>query len=112
MNDQVNVSIVTRHSGSVPVIRELLGKKFSNFEVVEVIPHLNDISEIRGDVLVGILPINIAAAVQAAGIRFVEFAIDMTPQLRGKELDEQTVRGLNPRLTEFSVKQVGKTVTL
>lgn len=89
--------LVSRHVGAA---------KWLESEGVNVdftVAHL-DISTVRnGDVLIGTLPINLAADVCARGGQYVHISIDLPPSLRGMELTADTLRLLGAKLESFVV---------
>ena len=59
-----------------------------------------------GDVVAGILPVNLAAEVCDRGARFLCLSLDMPPPARGRELSAEEMRLYNARLEEFRVLRV------
>lgn len=56
-----------------------------------------------GDVVIGSLPVHLAAAVCARGGRYLNLSLDLLAHLRGRELDAETLSGINARLEEYIV---------
>lgn len=93
--------LVSRHEAT----KKWLLNTSTHFD--EVIDHL-DINLIHdGDEVVGVLPINIAAEVCAKGARYFHVAIQVTKDQRGKELDDQELAQLDPKLIEYQVIRLG-----
>ncbi len=95
---------VTRHPGAVEWARR------RGIEA-EVIDHLDDhtIARLRpGDVVMGVLPVAVAAEVCARGARFLHLELHVPPELRGRELSADDMERFNARLEEYEVKRVGR----
>lgn len=91
---------VTRHPGAREWARE------EGFMVDEVLDHL-DVARIgAGDRVIGSLPTNLAAEVCARGGRYFHLSLDLTSELRGKELSAEEMRTCGARVEEFSVWHV------
>lgn len=66
-----------------------------------------DPSEVRaGDVVVGALPVHLAAAVCANGARYLNLCVDLPADVRGKELTTEELLRFNARIQEFHVTPV------
>jgi len=90
---------VTCHAGAV----EWAARQ--GFAVDRQVAHL-DIAEVQpSDTVIGILPVHLAAAVCARGARYLNLSLDMPPELRGKELDADTLERLGARLEEYIVRK-------
>ncbi len=101
----MTIKIITRHQNSIPVIKELLVEKGIDGEV-KVLSHFNGeaLNAVKdGDILVGILPINLIADINKKGGRFFALTMIIPAELRGVELSEEQVRDLNPSLQEYQV---------
>lgn len=95
---------VTRHPGAVEWARR------RGIEA-EMIAHLDDqtIARLRsGDVVMGVLPVAVAAEVCARGARFVHLELHVPPELRGRELSADDLERLGARLVEYEVRRVGR----
>lgn len=88
---------VSRHPGAVEWIRST-GVKVDEFR-----DHLNIEDIEMGDIVMGVLPMSVAAAVCAKGARFIGMEISQSREMRGKELQVQDLKDLNCRLQEFFV---------
>lgn len=103
MTEKNKIFIVTRHSGSVPVISDMLS--LDSEPVVKSHWTAEDTDSLQpGDVVVGIMPIHIVAQICAKGGRFFNFTLNLPPELRGKELSREQIEDLNPQLQEFFVE--------
>lgn len=88
---------VTRHPGAV----EWASRR--GLAVDRQIAHL-DVDAIQpSDLVIGILPVHLAAAVCARGARYFNLSLDVPPELRGQELDADTLERLGARLEEYLV---------
>ena len=68
-----------------------------------VIAHL-DLEIIRpGDVVIGTLPIHLAARVCERGGRYLHLSLELPPEQRGRELSAADLRRFGVRLEEFRV---------
>jgi CRISPR-associated protein Csx16 len=89
---------VTRHSGA---------KAWANAQkllVDHVVTHL-DLTHLKpGDLVIGILPIQMIAAICALPARYLHLVIDVPAELRGVELSAEQMRTLGARLEAYEVK--------
>ena len=93
---------VSRHPGAIDWIRK------QGLAVDRWVKHLV-VSEIqRGDIVIGVLPIPIAAAVCKKGARFFSLNVLLPEELRGKELSAETLEKFGCTLSEFSVQYLGE----
>lgn len=95
----MSVWFVSRHLGAV------VWAKNNQLKVDFWVKHLSieDIS--NDDVVIGILPVNIAAEVCARGARYFNLSINLPYNLRGKELSEDDLVLAGAKLEEFIVLQ-------
>jgi CRISPR-associated protein Csx16 len=90
---------VTRHPGAV----EWAARQ--GIAVDKTVAHL-DPDEIRpGDVVIGTLPVHLAAEVCAHGARYLHLVLDLPGELRGRELSAEQLLRLGARLEEYSVER-------
>lgn len=90
---------VSRHGGAI----DWASRKGIDAERVA---HL-DVGKIaHGDVVLGTLPIHLAADVNARGARYFHLEIDVPAELRGKDLSADDMERLGAKLTEFHVVKV------
>lgn len=88
---------ISRHPGAQQWFAD------QGWAVDETLAHL-DTQRIRpGDVVIGSLPVHLAAAVCAQGGRYVHLAIDLPAEARGRELSNEEMRRYGARLTEYSI---------
>lgn len=91
---------VSRHEGAVN------WAKLKNLPVTRWVSHL-DIKEIHhGDVVIGVLPVHLAAAVCEKGAEFYFLTIDLELQQRGTELDMHEMLAACCRIQRYQVQSL------
>ena len=94
---------VTRHRGAITWAAEggLKARKveMDNFDVAVVGP---------GDVVIGTLPVHLAAQVCARGGQYWHLAMEIPPEFRGRELSAEDMRTFGARLEAFHVQHLGQ----
>lgn len=89
--------LITRHPGA------LAWMQASGVAYDHQRQHL-DVSEVQpGDIVIGTLPVPLAARVCALGATYRHLSLDLPPHLRGRELDVDELRACNARIEEFRV---------
>lgn len=68
--------------------------------------HLDPADVQAGDTVIGSLPVHLAAAVCAAGARYINVSLDLPAHARGKELSAAELTCFNARQEEFHVQQI------
>lgn len=68
-----------------------------------VITHLDPETIQPGDVVIGTLPIHLAARVCERGGRYLHLSLDLPPEQRGRELSATDLRRFGARLEEYRV---------
>ena len=68
--------------------------------------HLDPAEVKAGDTIIGSLPVHLAAAVCAAGARYLNLSIDLPAHARGKELTLEQLTLFNARLEEFHAERL------
>lgn len=58
-----------------------------------------------GDLVVGTLPINIAADIVARGARYLHLSLNVPPEARGQELSPDDMRKYGARLEEYEIRK-------
>ncbi len=91
------VLFVTRHAGAREWARR------HGFEVDEMVAHLDPAQVRPGDVVIGSLPVNLAAEVCARGGRYFHLVLPVPPEWRGKELTPDDMERFGARVSEFRV---------
>lgn len=90
---------ISRHPGAVVWARK------QGIEA-EPVAHL-DCGQIRpGDIVMGTLPVHLAAEVCRRGARYLHLQVNIPAELRGRELDAETLEQLGACLTVFEVRRV------
>jgi CRISPR-associated protein Csx16 len=87
---------VSRHAGA----HEWASRK--GFEV-EVVTHFESSAIESGDVVIGTLPIHLAAEVCGRGGKYFHLILDLTAADRGKELSADRMEELGARVVEYRV---------
>lgn len=91
---------VTRHSGARVWAAE------EGIIVDEVIEHLDPEEVHPGDVVIGSLPVNLAAEVCTRGGRYLHLTLEVPPERRGAELTVRDMRQFGARVEEYFVKRM------
>lgn len=93
---------ITRHMGAVDWA-------VSNKVMFDVhLTHLLSLDELQaGDTIIGTLPINIVAQINAVGVRYVHLSLQIPPHLRGVELSQEMLDECGASLEEFVVERRG-----
>ncbi|MHB8743782.1 MAG: CRISPR-associated protein Csx16 [Sulfuricaulis sp.] len=96
----MSVYFVSRHPGA----RDWAAAE--DIAVDEFITHL-DMARVRGDdVVIGSLPVNLAAEVCARGARYLHLSLDLPAEARGIQLTADTMRRYGARVEEYRVERV------
>ena len=89
---------VSRHPGAIEWARQYPWAVRARF-----VPHL-EIEDIRaGDVVIGTLPVNLAAEVCARGARYLHLSISLTAGQRGTELTARELDAADACLVPYEV---------
>ena len=91
---------VSRHPGAADWARE------QGLAVDRAVAHLDPAQVQAGDVVVGTLPVNLAAEVCARGGRYLHLSLDLPAEWRGRELGAADMRACGARLEEYRVQRV------
>jgi CRISPR-associated protein Csx16 len=91
--------LVTRHAGAVE------WAKRQGIAIDRMVEHLDPAEVQPGDVVIGTLPIHLAAEVCLRGARYLHLVLDLPPERRGLELTAEEMRRLGARLEEYSVER-------
>ncbi len=93
----MSVYFVSRHPGAKDWAAE------EGIAVDQVIDHLEIDRVDPGDVVIGSLPVNLAAEVCARGGRYLHLSLELPFELRGKELTATEMRGCGAKVKEYRV---------
>lgn len=96
----MSVYFVSRHPGAKDWAAE------EGLQVDEVIDHLEIDRIVHGDIVIGSLPVNLAAEVCARGGRYLHLSLELPFGLRGQELSAADMRAAGARVEEFRVVSV------
>jgi CRISPR-associated protein Csx16 len=89
---------VSRHPGAIAWAAR------KGITVDELVVHL-DIERIQpGDVVIGTLPVNLAAEVCARGGRFFNLSLDLPPEARGRELSAEDLDAFGARIEAYRIE--------
>jgi CRISPR-associated protein Csx16 len=92
--------LITRHPGAIEWAER------QGVRVDKLIVHLDPELIQAGDVVIGTLPVQLAAAVCARGGRFLNLTLDVPPQFRGRELSADDLEAFGAHLVAFEVRAV------
>lgn len=99
----MSVYFVSRHSGAHDWLRALMKEGLVPYQNVEHLKHF-DLGLVReGDVVLGTLPMALAAGIVSRRARFVNLDLELPPHLRGVDLTASEMRQCKATLTEYSV---------
>lgn len=91
---------VSRHPGALHWADE------EGIQVDELISHLDTAIITPGDQVIGSLPVNLAAEVCRRGGRYLNLSLELTPELRGRELSVEQMRACGARLEEYRIERL------
>jgi CRISPR-associated protein Csx16 len=93
---------VSRHSGAVGWAKQ------QGIRVDRQLAHL-DVAQIQpGDIVIGSLPVNLAAEVCARNARYIHLTLDLPFDARGVELDAAAMSRFDAKLEEYKISKVEK----
>lgn len=92
---------ISRHAGAV----EWLGRL--GVHVDRLVDHL-DPDEVRaGDIVMGTLPVNLAARICERGARYFHLSLELPAEARGRELSADDMARFGAALDEYRISRVG-----
>lgn len=91
---------ISRHSGAIA------WAKSQGFPVDEQLAHFEVSLVQAGDVILGTLPVNLIAEVNARGGRYFHLTLDLPAELRGQELTAELMQMYGARLEEFRALKI------
>ena len=96
------IYLISRHPGARDWCRQ------QHIVVDEVIPHLDPSRIQHGDLVIGTLPINLAAMVQSCGARYLHLSLQVPFAWRGQELSCEQMQQAGACLEAFSVTKLSR----
>lgn len=93
---------VSRHSGAIAWAAQ------QGFRIDLQCEHLDADSIQAGDIVIGSLPVNLAAAVCARGGRYLHLTLELPREWRGRELTAAEMTECDARIEEFFVTRIDK----
>jgi CRISPR-associated protein Csx16 len=96
----MTTTLITRHPGAI----EWAARQ--GLQVDRQIAHLEPADIQPGDVVIGTLPVNLAAQVFERGGRFYNLTLDLPPEARGRELSADDLERYGARLEEYSIQMI------
>lgn len=90
--------VVSRHAGALQWCR------LQGINADKTVAHLDPSNICPGDMVIGTLPLPLAAQVQANGGRYLHLTLPLPADLRGQELTAEQMTALGATLQEFCVK--------
>ncbi len=96
----MTTSFISRHPGA----REWAAEE--GIVVDQVIAHFDPATIQPGDVVIGTLPVNLAARVCQQGGRYLHLSLELPADRRGQELSAADLRRFGARLEEFRITAV------
>lgn len=98
----MTIWFVTRHAGAKD------WAKAQGIEIDCLVEHLNLDLIKENDQILGSLPVNLVAELNAKGARYFHLSLHLTAALRGQEISAELMTKLGATLEEFTVKKVGE----
>ncbi len=95
------VYFVSRHFGAIAWMKK------QNIHVDHWIEHLDILALQRGDIVIGVLPVHIAAQLSEMGVAFYALSIEQSLATRGQELSAEDLDRLQCHLHRYEVKKIG-----
>lgn len=96
----MTIWFVTRHPGAV----EWAARR--GLQVEQVVPHLEVELVQAGDIVIGTLPVHLAAEICRRGARLLNLTLQVPPQARGRELSAEELEAFGARLEAYEVKRI------
>lgn len=94
--------LVTRHAGA----KEWAEQAGVCPDEGNIVSSLEPEQVVAGDLVVGTLPINLAASVVSRGARYLHLSLEVPAEARGRELSANEMRGYGARLEEYEIRKV------
>ena len=97
----MTITLVTRHQGAIDWMRE----EGHLPEASRIVEDFDVKGVTAGDLVIGTLPAQLAAAICERGARYQHLTLDLAPEQRGRELTADEMRACNARLEEFFIQR-------
>ena len=97
---------ISRHPGAIEWARR------QNMVVDQLMDHLDLAIVKAGDVIIGSLPVNLAAQVCARGAAYWHLSLQLPAELRGQELSADDMVRLGARIEQFTVTDQNPKTTI
>jgi putative CRISPR-associated protein (TIGR02620 family) len=97
----LTTTFVTRHQGAIDWAREEGLLEEGSRIAADYDPETAQ----PGEIVIGTLPAQLAARICERGGRYQHLTLDLSPELRGKELSAAEMRACNARLEEFHIQR-------
>lgn len=88
---------VTRHQGAKDWAEQ------QGLNIDHIVEHLDPKNIHANDIIIGTLPIHLAAEIQQNGGRYLHLTLNLPPELRGKELTADDMTQAGASLTEYHI---------
>lgn len=89
---------ISRHPGAI----EWAARQ--HMPVDRCLAHLDPAIVMAGDIVIGSLPVNLAAQVCAAGAQYWHLSLELPAEMRGQELSADDMARLGARVERFDVR--------
>lgn len=97
--------LVTRHEGTRLWASAMAKHGRLPFAIDHMVEHLDPSALAKGDMVVGTIPLHLAAELRSRGIEFWALDLDLPPQDRGKELSGVYLATRGARFTRYEVRK-------
>lgn len=91
---------ITRHPGAIEWATR------QGLKVDKHLPHLDPAEVQPGDIVIGILPVNLAAEVCERGARYFNLSLDLPLEARGRELTVAELQKYGARIEEYTIQRL------
>ena len=95
----MSVWFVSRHQGAIEWIQK------QNVKIDQFVTHLDAKKVQNNDIVIGTLPIHLAAEICAKGAKFYFLTVNVTKEQRGKELTYQQLMEQNCSIQPFYIEK-------
>ena len=97
----MSIYLVSRHLGAVEWMNHM-GHHYDKH-----LTHLDNYDQLSaGDIVIGSLPINLAADLADRGVGYVHLSLSVPEHLRGRELSAEQLSHLDAKLEAFGVRRI------